>query len=413
MVRSDLEATIQQVLSQGLTVREFAGQKFAIPIQNEYRDMRISRNLMDALKVDPRFKRYASEKGAVTLPSGAHGALGHNLSEWLVVKALESNGDASAAIAQLASFIKVNAAKTFYMIALTGIEVTRTTKFEEGFELVNFNKVPDHHFKNILLGKVDPPPPIELRAKPTAALIYRFRHSPVYISNISNFSQRSKTRKVLTTRTKQMHSLSRLLTLIGPCSPNVIAGSYSFEEEVPGAMGMGWTQPTHEIHPSSAWKTGKFSGAEAKKLFRAFEKLRAEYKDALQVPMERLNLSLRRSKAVDRAIELGISLESLLTAGRDPSNAIAYVVRLHGALLAGGTTTTKLKKFALLNAVYDLRSRAVHGDKFPKYRKLSGERQSTDDILWEGSVICADIIRKIIDRGGTPDWDRELLKVKL
>ena len=110
---------------------------------------------------------------------------------------------------------------------------------------------------------------------------------------------------------------------------------------------------------------------------------------------------------------MGISLESLLTAGRDPSTAISYVVRLHGALLAGGTTTTKRKNFRLLDAVYDLRSKAVHGGKVPKHKNLSGKRRSTDDILWEGSVICADIIRKVIERGGIPDWNQELLKAKL
>ena len=410
MVRSILEATIQQVLSQGFTVREVAGQKIATRLQNESRGRRM---VTDALKVDPRFKRYASEKGAVTLPSGGYPQLGFLLSQWLINKALESNGDASAAIAQLASFVKINSAKAFYTIALTGVEVTRTIKFKEGFELINFNKVPDHDFKNMLLGKGDHLPPNGLRAKPTAALIYRFRHSPVYISDSRNFSQQLRTPKRLTLRITQMHSLSRLLTLIGPCAPNVIASCYSFEDEVPGAMGMSWTQPGHEIPPSAAWKTGKFRGAEAKKLFGAFEKMRAKDKDALQVPMERLNLTLRRTKAVDRAIELGISLESLLTADRDPSSPIAYVVRLHGALLAGGTTTTKLKNFELLKGVYDLRSLAVHGGKCPEDLKLYGERRSTDDILWEGSVICADIIRKIIERGGPPDWKQELLKVNL
>lgn len=408
MVRSNLEATIHQVLSQGFTVREVAGQKLAVPIQNEYRDLQI---LADALKVDPRFSRFASEKGAVTHPSGAYGQLGFHLSEWLIVKALESNGDASAAIAQLASFVKSNAANVFYTIALTGLEVTRTTKFKEGFELVNFNKVPEHHFKNVLLGKAeDHLHRVEPLAKPTAALMYRFRHSPVYVRDISQLQKRPN---ILVLRTTQMHSLSRLMTLIGPCAPNAIASWYTFEDEVPGVVGMSWSQPKHEIPPSAALRTGKFSGAEARKLFRAFEKLSDEDKDAIQVPIERLNLSLRRSKAIDRAIELGISLESLLTGGRSPSNAIAYVIRLHGALLAAGTTTTKRNNFELLKAVYDLRSRAVHGGKLPKHRKLSGEQRLTDDILWEGSVICADIIRKIINRGGIPDWDQELLKAKL
>jgi hypothetical protein len=138
-----------------------------------------------------------------------------------------------------------------------------------------------------------------------------------------------------------------------------------------------------------------------RELVEKYLDLGAHLKKKLAVPIQRLNQALKRLDMVDRAIELGVALEALLVDDRDHDAPISYLLRIRGSWLAGGTLEERKENYKLLRDAYDLRSRAVHSGNISK--------PGADEVLREGSALCANLIRSVIQRGHVPRWDDLIL----
>lgn len=121
---------------------------------------------------------------------------------------------------------------------------------------------------------------------------------------------------------------------------------------------------------------------------------------------------MRRANAEDRAIELGIALESLLLNDIESYTPLSYQLRLRGALLHGGTETDRANVYDLLYDIYDLRSKAAHGGKLKIRDKFrNGQRMKTESRLWQGIELCAHLIRKVAEQKKWPDWKSLVLGI--
>jgi len=116
----------------------------------------------------------------------------------------------------------------------------------------------------------------------------------------------------------------------------------------------------------------------------------------LRVTLDRLNrAALAGFRAVDRAIELGIALESLYAPDR-PEGSITFALRMRAARFLGGSLAARRETFKIVNEAYRLRSSAMH----------TGLLENTDEVigaLQKGQSVVARSLKKVIE-GGDIVW---------
>lgn len=233
---------------------------------------------------------------------------------------------------------------------------------------------------------------------PTAALVSTEKDGIELIEKFPNPEEDS----AYTSKQKLLWQISQYLTLLGPSSPTPV-GQWSqlvSPERVP-ILGMvhSWGNSLQEAYPLTTTALPK--EADVQSLVELYLTLDKDLKKKLAIPIQRLNMTLRRQDTVDKAIELGIALEALLVADRDSDAQVSYLLRVRGAWLGGGSLEKRKENHKLLKQVYGLRSRAVHSGTL--------NRQQADKILHKGSVLCATLIRRVIEQGSMPDWDDLIL----
>lgn len=128
------------------------------------------------------------------------------------------------------------------------------------------------------------------------------------------------------------------------------------------------------------------------------------------MPIERLNQARRRRNTADKAIDLGISFESLFLGDRSPKEEISFSFRLRAAWHLGNNKEQREELTEVFCKIYDCRSRAVHRGKIEEKIKLKNRGKiETPTFLKEADALCVESIRRIIQRGEFPDWNRVIL----
>lgn len=147
------------------------------------------------------------------------------------------------------------------------------------------------------------------------------------------------------------------------------------------------------------------------------EEISAMYMKYIGIP-EKMRLPLdislwRRTQAintwnnVNKAIDLGIALESILTVP-DTREQLSLQVRVLGSKLVSSQQEKRRKAFSYLKTVYSIRSSAVHNGKVEQSYKVSGEGKiNISAVLDEGITIHRDCMKEIIRRGGLSNQDIE------
>jgi Apea-like HEPN len=126
----------------------------------------------------------------------------------------------------------------------------------------------------------------------------------------------------------------------------------------------------------------------------------------LRMPLDRLNRSyLAGMRSVDKAIELGIALESLY-APTKLNEGIAFAVRTRAARFLGGSFEERQETVKTLRDVYDLRSRAVHSGRFDADNsKKWRDTEKISNVLEEGQKLVGRSLIKVVLEG-EPDWEK-------
>jgi hypothetical protein len=166
---------------------------------------------------------------------------------------------------------------------------------------------------------------------------------------------------------------------------------YFKEEPLPlWAAKMGETPPTLSLTEAS----------DVKALFSKYWSNWRQIDNKVRIPIQRLESALaQRSNHVDSAIDLGISLESLLLADEAE---LSFRLSLYGAWLLGVDSATRKTIFDELRMLYTCRSKAVHNGKVDDVIK----GYAVADLLPRGYEHAARLIRWTIEHGDRPDGDQ-------
>lgn len=160
-------------------------------------------------------------------------------------------------------------------------------------------------------------------------------------------------------------------------------------------MSGGWSFSTYQYHLGQHVTVPKDP---TEKLGEAYFSIdRQKRSKMLRIPLDRLGRAGRERDISDRAIDLGIALESLLLHDLADRGELSFRLSLRGAWLLGDTAEERVDIQKALRALYDLRSRAVHSgfvDRTPE----------TEKVITRATEICQALIWKIIKLKCQVDW---------
>lgn len=108
---------------------------------------------------------------------------------------------------------------------------------------------------------------------------------------------------------------------------------------------------------------------------------------------------------VDQMIDLGIAFESIYLGG-DVRGELSFTLRIRAAWFLGKNAEERESILREFKVIYDCRSRAVHSGRLDDFVKVGKKPTPLDEFLAMAQNRCADSIKKIIERGGFPDWDK-------
>jgi hypothetical protein len=149
----------------------------------------------------------------------------------------------------------------------------------------------------------------------------------------------------------------------------------------------------------------------AKRLVSSYLGLAPRDRNRLRLPLRRLNAALLSESLADKAIELGVALEALLSEPDDPMDGIAHRVALRAALLIGSELATRQVIVKGVKALYELRSNAAHGidlDEVVRERrprrlaKKFSDAETISAALNRGQDLICDVASEVLKRGEFP-----------
>jgi hypothetical protein len=333
------------------------------------------------------------DAGNFGLPFG----IDDELAKWTIGRMLIT--DAHSTVQDLIAFVGNRIELTDYL-AFTGNTIEKVVELSDNVHLLPMDMVPRYDTLAQALGA----PQMQLLA-PTG-VIRRVRiKSPFVARDLDPFRQREN------------HELLRELSVVMgvhhsyPVFDGVVFTAVP--ESVPFGMPGGCSSWIPEIRPSSLPPAPPLTDADIQTL-RGYLRLGRATQQRLALPLQRLRLSLIRVTLVDRAVDLGIALESLLIAG-DKHTELVETGALRAAILIGGEHLERERSDAVYRKFYnELRSPAVHTgviETKPLKIKHVGERSAVD-LLALAQTLCGSLISRIIELGAFPDWRKTFPSAK-
>lgn len=320
----------------------------------------------------------------------------------LISKAMKS-GSADAAVDWLEKILATKKAEGSQIISLYGVPVTNKLEITEDIELIPISDLPDSEMKDKVLDfsfeRISTSNiPFEL---PSAALVCKVVIDP-FISDSSCEAPEQQINK-FSKHEIMINDILLALTLVGPCTPIRYISWFQYKDlDLEDALiGKVYSIYNPEIMPRIIKPLGPWDSETAKIKINQFLNLKEPTKKKVHIALERLNQAMRRSSVGDKALEISIAIESLLSDG--PNNT--YKIGLRSPLLLGGDICEMLHVRAIMEGVYALRSALVHKGEASKNVKITGEgKKESEEVLQEAIIICSKIISKILELNKIPNW---------
>jgi Apea-like HEPN len=200
---------------------------------------------------------------------------------------------------------------------------------------------------------------------------------------------------------EQLHDIRNCLALAGPVA---LAGDIQWIEFINPDLSdfnSGTWSRAQEIQAHNL-DFGSFDPELAKALVPGFINLTGEDRNKIYLASDRFTRALWRHDAGEAALELGITLDSLLG---DGAGELVFKVGLRAALLIGGDLPDRQRRREIVKSAYDLRSKVVHTGKADKTFKFKGQNMPTKDFVELAIGVTAEVVRKIIILGKIPNWN--------
>lgn len=325
-------------------------------------------------------------------------ALGHRvpvgyrfLVQWLISRGQQVGS--KQAVNDVARYLDSETIKVTAILAIDGFTVERNIKLDE-YELIAWENVAmtDTKWQVAARGLFGGQPP-------TAAVIQQLEIPRVHVRPWDSPGPN------VPLSIEPAFDILRCVTAVAGAGFRLLHYWLEPEQCAPWAVNLssfGVDSTTH------SWPTvlGEAAGPQLCKTVSHLLSLDESKRLRLRVPLDRLNRSyLADIRSVDKAIELGIALESLYAPAK-LSEGIAFAVRTRAARFLGGSLEERRRTAKTLRDVYDLRSRAVHAGRFDA--EGSPKKWSDDanvrEVLEEGQHVIGRSLVKVIQEG-EPNWE--------
>lgn len=146
-------------------------------------------------------------------------------------------------------------------------------------------------------------------------------------------------------------------------------------------------------------------GHEFANLIRQYKLIDINKKKSIDIGLYRLMSAINTRNKTQKAIDLGIALECILTAP-DTKDQLSLQFRTIGALLTGNTLKERKQHYEIYKVIYNLRSQAVHNGELSQKEKIPGRGNvSSYQIINEGIALAQKAFRAVINRGGLDKMD--------
>lgn len=323
-----------------------------------------------------------------------------------LLERVRSGRPAIEAIQWLQRIVTIPKAAGYCALALRGIEINEAVHLGFDMELLPYEALPDSRTKEWIARPRDHSGypgffSSMLMFPPKVAILRRCEISPVFFST----SGEEPPQKADPLQNQRMLEDAMLaLTLVGPSCP-VPAGSwFTFEDpdiEATSVYG-GVSAPFLEVLPWGFDPSIHLDSESVKEIVPMFLSAKDPLKTSLRLALRRFNQAMRRPPHGDRALDLAISLESILS---DAPGDNTFKVSLRAGLLTNGSTNEKVKVRSLIRALYGIRSALAHDGVIPRDIKVTGSgKRSASDVVSESTEVCAALLKTILHRGTIPDW---------
>ena len=399
MFDQKLEILIKDILNNG------------IKIQNDTRSVSIDTNLFNNLIVHLQSNTLIVENFdscMINTGSGFSSIALDSLGKWLVSYSYDHN--INETIKSLNDYLKISDMPGVAILAVSGIVPKEKIQISDNIDLVPFESLPSSRIKEELYPDILKQevffisPSVNNYNPPKAALIKRIKLSPK--------SYREEKTNVKKIDYSDLFEACMFLTLYSNATPVPATYWSEPEEHVPckdildnSVSFPSFLELSRNDRPITTYDWDRL-----KPLYQKFMTLSQQDRDHLKIPIQRLNQARRRLSYEDKAIDQGIAMEALFLNDQSGNEQISLMLRLRASLWLGTNIEEKEKLLHLFSAVYSCRSKAVHMGKVANEIKISYRgKVQTGELLKESDQLSVDAIKKIINYGGFPDWNKLML----
>lgn len=335
------------------------------------------------------------------------------LSKWLVITSYIN--DIGYAIELLNSYLKSETTSVLSILVISGIEVSDRIKISDAIELVPFDDLPASvpkeslyppFFKEDFLSQLGIIP-LSINKGfyfPKAALVKRVQISPKSFSNDESV--------MLPIDVADLYEVCEFLTLFSDATPVPLGSWTELDDSIPckQMLGSAWSQPVPDVLSVKDVALHHSDWQEIKLLYKNFSNMTQQNRDLLRIPIQRVNQARRRKNIADKAIDQGVAFEALFLNDKSHKEQISFTFRLRASLLLGNTFEKKQELMNFFTSFYSCRSMAVHTGRLDQKIKIPHRRKvHANELLNESDELCIKAIKKIIENGEFPDWNKLVL----
>jgi hypothetical protein len=346
--------------------------------------------VLAALKADPLLTRL--EHYLIGFSTHASRVLLHHIARFLIIEAKASG--VAAAVSAVTRFLRTSSFPAQEVAALDGITVSEPLKLADDAMLVPWSSAPKPASPFEKEGIRFVPPGLEA-PDPSSAIVIDVSVQRFLLPQLDFNKFR------LPVFTGKASEYLACLAIAGPAGPHILRHYVllpTWVNEITGS-GYGFGMSTPEI--SSQFPHCSFSKPDEPKLIsicNVYSRAKPDVRKRLAIPIARLNRAIRRRDLVDKAIEIGIALESLLMEGKIEGE-ISHKMAERAALLLGTDYRSRLRIFRLVKALYELRSKGAHMGRVMKSKFDLGEEKGVhvEYVIDDGMNLIASIIQKVME----------------
>lgn len=319
------------------------------------------------------------------------------LAKWLVVRAEQVGSQ--RAYDDLIESCKTPDVTAYNVSLITGVDFDGKIEFSDGAFYCGFQNLPESikhnvnekcmHISRMNGSDVHPP--------------FTYLCSPIIYSNTPDGDYENR-KKQITTYVNKEHLIVNFLSLFSNSHAPYIEVRWCLLEDHFPLSGIVDTQATSQlesIRPKHYETWRELDIQHVQRLFNSYMRMEERLRLPIDISLSRRCQAMNTWNNVNKAIDLGIAVESVLTSP-DTTVQLSLQIRILGSKLVKANTDDRLKISALLDALYKVRSSAVHtGTLKPHYRiKGRGNKIQPNTILDESVDILGKCLIAIIEMDG-------------